>query len=357
MATHGFFHLDGPLDSIPAAGQMRTANLSGFPALVRRFGADPWIMLERNNIDPSVVRDPDNYIECKSMASLLEHCSTSLNSPLFGMQLAQIQDPDVYGCVTALCRAAPTVRDSLACFIDYLPLTHSPAPSLELVEGDQTSELRWYVPTDLGHNQQANYQAALLNLKLLHAVSGQGFQPSYVSLSVNARKKELYEIERLLGCRFHGVADTNAIAFPTYVLHQPVPSANRLLYKLLGGYLKKVKEEARGSVAERVEDYVRGALHSGNCSIERCAQKLNVSVRTLQASLSKHGLRFSDILEHQRIELAQGYLRAAQLSLDDVAANLGYAEQSSFGRAFKRWTGMTPKHYRRQHALVDDLAD
>lgn len=348
MATHDFFRLDGPLDSIPAEGQMRIANLSGFSGLVQRQGADPRALLERHNIDPAAVRDPDNYIECKSIASLLEYCSSSLNDPLFGMQLAQIQEPDVYGCVTALCRAAPTVRESLHCFIDYLPLTHSPAPALELVEGTRTSELRWHVTTDLGYNQQANYQAAALNLKLLQAVGGRGFQPSYVSLSVSARQKDLHQIERLLGCRFHSDADSNAIAFPTQLLHQAVPSANRLLYKLLSGYLGKVKEESRGSIAERVEDYVRGALHSGHCSIERCAQKMDVSVRTLQASLSKEGLRFSDILEQQRVEQAKVYLQEGHLSLDDIAAYLGYAEQSSFGRAFKRWTGVTPRQYRQQ---------
>ncbi len=357
MAAQDFFRLDGPLDSMPTQGQMRIANLSSFSGLVSRLGADPRTLLERHDIDPSVIRDPDNYIECKSVAGLLEHCSSTLNDPLFGIQLAQLQDPDVYGCVTALCRAAPTVRDSLDCFIDYLPLTHSPASVLELVEGDETTELRWHVTTDLGCNQQANYQAAMLNLKLLQAVSGRHFQPSYVSLSVAARQRELQEIERLLGCRFHSAANTNAIAFPTRVLYQSVPSANRLLYQLLGGYLEKVKEETRSSTTERVEDYVRGALQSGTCTIERCAQKLNVSVRTLQASLSREGLRFSDILERQRIELAQDYLREGHMSLDDVAANLGYAEQSSFGRAFKRWTGMTPRHYRRQHLGHDHRDD
>ncbi len=52
----------------------------------------------------------------------------------------------------------------------------------------------------------------------------------------------------------------------------------------------------------------------------------------------------------ERMELAKAYLRQAHLSLDDTAANLGYSEQSSFGRAFKRWTGMTPKQFRQQAA-------
>jgi AraC-like DNA-binding protein len=92
---------------------------------------------------------------------------------------------------------------------------------------------------------------------------------------------------------------------------------------------------------------VRGSLPSGNCSIEYCARKFGIPVRTLQAYLSDYGLIFSDILEKQRIELAKVYLEEGESSLDDVAGWLGYAEASSFGRAFKRWTGSTPQRYRK----------
>ena len=102
----------------------------------------------------------------------------------------------------------------------------------------------------------------------------------------------------------------------------------------------------RTTIVERVEDYVRGSLPSGSCSIELCARKMGTSVRTLQSNLSEAGLKFSDILERVRTELAKSYLKQDQLSLDDVADLLGYSEQSSFGRAFKRWTGETPKQYR-----------
>ena len=70
-------------------------------------------------------------------------------------------------------------------------------------------------------------------------------------------------------------------------------------------------------------------------------------MRTLQANLSDYGLIFSDIVEKQRIDLAKVYLEGGELSLDDVAASLGYSEASSFGRAFKRWTGSTPQRYRK----------
>lgn len=356
MNTDYFFKLDGPLDSGPTERQMRIANLCGFQDFVRHLGADPRAILERHDIDPQSTRDPDHYVDCKSVVDVFEYCSTLFNHPLFGLQLAQAQEADVYGCVTALCRAAASVRESVAGFIDYLPVVHSPVSIMELVEGSETAELRWYVRADLGSNNQANYQAAMLNLKLLRLIGGKAFRPSYVNLAVDARQRDIFEIENKLGCRFHKTTADNAIAFPVTLLDQPVASSSRLLFTLLGGYLDRVKAASRTSIAERVQDYIRGALPSGNCSIERCAAKLGMSVRTLQANLSQSGLKFCDILERQRIELARNYLGQDQLSLDDVAANLGYSEQSSFGRAFKRWTGTTPLLYRQGLAASRGLS-
>ncbi|TGD71360.1 AraC family transcriptional regulator [Mangrovimicrobium sediminis] len=343
-----FFGVDGPLGSMPVNGQMRIANLSALPGLVRRLGADPTPILERHDIDPQNLADPDHYVECKSVVDLFEYCSNTFNDSLFGLQLAQMQNADVFGCVAALCRSAATVRESLNCFMDYIPVVHSPNTLLEMVEGEKTAEIRWGLRTDLGLNRQANYQAVLLDMKLLRLVAGEAFRPSYVNLAVDARPRDIPELERTLGCRFNPTKADNAIAFPTALLDQPVTSANRTVFRLLGGYLQQVKMASRTSLAQRVEDYVRGSLSSGHCCIEHCARKLSLSVRTLQAHLSEQGLVFSEILERQRYDLARGYLAREDLTLDDIAALLGYAEQSSFGRAFKRWSGTTPKLYRQQ---------
>jgi AraC-like DNA-binding protein len=348
MHNNDFFSLEGPLDSIPASRQTRSANLAGYPGLIRSLGGDPLPLLERHGLNQQAIRDPDHFIDCKAVVDLLEDSSTALRAPLFGVQLAQRQDPEVFGCVATLCRAAPTVRDALASFIEYIPIVHSPEAMLELVEGAETAEIRWRVGHDLGTNHQANYKAALLNLKLLRMVGGRNFRPNYVNLAVSPRSADIAELEQQLGSKFNPTTGDNAIAFPVSVLNQAVASSNRLVYRLLGGYLEQVKAACRTTVADRVEDYVRGALAGGGCSIERCAMKLNVSVRTLQTQLADAGLKFSDILEAQRCELARRYLEQDNLSLDDVADMLGYAEQSSFGRAFKRWTGLTPKLYRQQ---------
>ena len=124
-------------------------------------------------------------------------------------------------------------------------------------------------------------------------------------------------------------------------------SANRLVYRLLGGYLDRVRNANRVTFSERVRDYIRGDLPKGTCTIDRCAERFGMSVRTLQARMANEGTSFSSLIEEVRVLLARTYLQRPESSLDEIADWLGYGEQTSFGRAFKRWTGMTPQKYRR----------
>jgi AraC-like DNA-binding protein len=238
------------------------------------------------------------------------------------------------------------VREAIGTFVDYMPVVHAPDSEVVLIETADTAEFCWQVNTDLGINDQAHYQAAMLNVKLLRMIGGAAFQPSWVSLSAEPRAADIPEMERLLGCRVRPRAARNSVGFPTHALEQPVPTANRLLYRLLGGYLEKVRDTQHIGTAEKVASYIRGALPVGNCSIERCSAKLGISVRTLQARLAVDGVRFSELVEQQREAMARNLLSASQISLDEIAERLGYGEQTSFGRAFKRWTGTTPQQYR-----------
>ena len=123
-------------------------------------------------MDLRTIRDPDSYIDVKSLADVFEYCSALFNDPLFGLRLAERQEPDIYGCVTALCRAASCFREAIDGFINYIPVFHAPLTVMELVEGRETAELRWGVRIDLGSKPQGNYQAVLLNMKLLRLLGG-----------------------------------------------------------------------------------------------------------------------------------------------------------------------------------------
>ncbi len=92
-------------------------------------------------------------------------------------------------------------------------------------------------------------------------------------------------------------------------------------------------------------------------SIGTLAKHLDISIRTLQRRLRKEGVTHLELLERVRREKAEGYLRDTHMSVKEISVLLGFSDQSSFCRAFKRWTGSTPSRFRRRarttaHAVV-----
>jgi AraC-like DNA-binding protein len=66
----------------------------------------------------------------------------------------------------------------------------------------------------------------------------------------------------------------------------------------------------------------------------------------VQRRLSELGRRFSDVVEDFRREEAARLLNKPGVHLVEIASRLGHAEQTSFTRAFRRWTGTTPARWR-----------
>ncbi|MFV8816880.1 AraC family transcriptional regulator ligand-binding domain-containing protein [Haliea sp. E17] len=335
-----------PEIALPPQGRIRVGYLSGLTGLVSRLGEDPRRILEFHDIDPLVFDDPDRDIECITAVNLLEHCANRLQDPLFGMHLAELQDPDVYGCALVFARAAPNVREALNCLIDYVQVSVSPECAMDLVTGKDVAELRWNTHIGVGERTQIHYHGILLILKILQKLDGANFRPSYASLTCNVARGDSLRLQERLGCRVHGRAQANAIAFSSEFLDRPLPSANRMLFALLGGCMEQLRNNTRVDFVEQVESSVRRALSAGQCSLDNCADNLGTSTRTLQKRLTRMGIKFSEIVQNERIKLAKHALLWSDCSLDEIAFQLGYAEQTSFGRAFKRATGLTPKSFR-----------
>lgn len=84
--------------------------------------------------------------------------------------------------------------------------------------------------------------------------------------------------------------------------------------------------------------------------MDEVARGLGISARTLRRRLAAEGFGFAQLTEEALREVACSMLKDPRRSLQEAAYELGFADASSFHRAFKRWTGITPSEYRRQEA-------
>jgi AraC-like DNA-binding protein len=132
-------------------------------------------------------------------------------------------------------------------------------------------------------------------------------------------------------------------------LQRPVTSADEALC----GYLDRVAEEVlqslggRSSFTDQVHRAIWTELSGGPPTLHQTADLLGVSARTLQRRLREEGTTFAVLLGALRREMASQLLRRPELAIYEVAFLLGYAEPSTFYRAFRRWHGASPQEFRR----------
>ena len=103
--------------------------------------------------------------------------------------------------------------------------------------------------------------------------------------------------------------------------------------------------EERTPYAPRVHDLLVG-LGPHQTSMQEVAHALGMSVRTLRRRLSAEGAPYNGILSEAFAVVAKHYLPDKQLTIQETALELGFSSASTFHRAFKRWTGTTPTHFR-----------
>lgn len=133
----------------------------------------------------------------------------------------------------------------------------------------------------------------------------------------------------------------------------PIESADAVLAQVLEEHARILAErlpQAPAGFKAQVHKTIVSAPSEGG-SVESVARALNVSVRTLQRKLVETGTTFREVSDMVRGQLAEGYLTDPAVSIAEVAFLLGFSEQSSFNRAFRRWTGESPGRWRRRRIL------
>ena len=89
-----------------------------------------------------------------------------------------------------------------------------------------------------------------------------------------------------------------------------------------------------------------GADRMATITLHHVAEQLFMTPQTIQRRLSDSGTSFNTIKENWRRERAIKLLQNSQLSIEAISERLGFSEARSFTRAFKTWTGLSPRKYR-----------
>jgi AraC-like DNA-binding protein len=124
-----------------------------------------------------------------------------------------------------------------------------------------------------------------------------------------------------------------------------LPPTNPYLANILTAHAEELLQnlESSKSFRGRVESLLIPHLHTRETNIKTAARQLGVSRQTLFRRLKTEGTSFEKVLDELRHKLALQYLNEKKTSVSETAHLLGFFEPAAFSRAFKRWTGSSPR--------------
>jgi AraC-like DNA-binding protein len=156
------------------------------------------------------------------------------------------------------------------------------------------------------------------------------------------------EYERVFGAPVVFGSDRNAVQLDEAWVGRRVGRLPRYVFGVLTHHADELLATLEGSKSfrGRVEALLMPSLHTGNAGMDAVAAKLGVSRQTLFRKLKAEGVTFEKVLDELRHRMAADYLGARKVSVNETAYLVGFSEPAAFSRAFKRWTGSSPRDVR-----------
>ena len=239
-----------------------------------------------------------------------------------------------------------TVGDALQRVIRFFSV-FSTQVQLYSVEDDQHVTI-YFQPRGTPHPM--HMEALLSHCKHLWDAVRPGGSPIVLETRlIGDHEKTRTTCEDIFGKRIRPGSKRIAVKFDRQLMTTPLPSADAFLVKRLDTTLEDMLSAVPNiDFAEQVKQRIRTLVAEREVSEDMVATPFNMSPRHLRRKLSETQTSYEKLLDEVRMELAIRLIQDGKLNLGRIAFELGFLDPSSFTRAFRRWTGMSPTNFRTQ---------
>ncbi|WP_339845811.1 AraC family transcriptional regulator ligand-binding domain-containing protein [uncultured Halopseudomonas sp.] len=291
------------------------------------------------------------FIDQASCSLLWTEAVQLADDPLFGMRIHRLFNPTSLNAIALTSQASPTLGSALNNLIRFFPIA-STQIRLETRKGEDAMLL---VLRAQGEPHQQHVEALIGYLcRLLHQLDQDNLGLLKGVALMRSDSNELEQCTRLLGCPVSESTQGCYLMLEETLLAKPLASADSfLLPRFVEAMEDLLANMPSNDLVEQVKRRIQMLLGSGDMSEERVAVPMNISPRHLRRKLNAEGTSYELLVDEVRKEGAIRMISQGQLSLTSIAYELGFLDPSSFTRAFRRWTGMSPTAFRSMQRGAD----
>jgi len=351
--------MTGSNDGTAATGAKRRGRGHGERATVRRFFLDLIIkemdrrspenlaVLAAFGLDRSKPLNPYATVPLKTYITFYEAAARVLNRPHLGLEIGQGFRIWEIGPVYPLLVTAPSLRGALDVFARFQASWQSHT-SLDVERSFDETRYGYRIDDmDIWPRVQDSENAIAGLCALIRQLYTDRWSPAKISFEhdITGRQEALL---RYFRCPVEGNAESNGLVMRDSDLDRPITGwlrsdgpARANVERHLFDLLRQPAEDSYRPIHERLAQLINQRLGREPVDLDTMADQLGVAPRTLRRQLHSFGTSFGEVLTRERRRKAEMLLSTGTIKLSQLAAHLGYENQSAFSRAFREWTGET----------------
>lgn len=317
-------------------------------------GASRERLLERAQIAAGDLEDLDNRIPMTGYVGLFKAGAELTNEPALALQYGEAVRMQEISIVGLICEACETTFDVGTQMNRYGRLVFDQ-------EGGQASDMVrlaggeggvWIEAVSDFFNGnppviEAEFSRLVWNTRTMFAAHPD-FKHMQFPMALHFTHEDpgyRAEYERIFRAPVVFGATRNAMLIDKAFLFLKQPPTNRYVFGVLSARAEALLESLESSKTTRgkVESLLIPILHAGDPSVEKIAEKMGLSRPTLYRKLKAEGVTYEKLLDELRHKMALHYLNGRKVSVNETAYLVGFSAPSAFSRAFRRWTGTSPR--------------
>lgn len=312
---------------------------------VIRAGCDGDALLKQAGISRELLNTTRARITAEKFSLLVEQSGLELNDETNGF----LHRPMPHGTFKMMCYACincPTLEQFLRRGIEFYGIVND-GIGLELHDEGETAR---YSLTTKDPTLDPNNFLSLTLLGIIHRLScwliGQSMSLQAANFT-HARPEYANDYNMLFRCPIRFDQARNSLVFSSNYLAKANVQTEQSLELFLDIPSQSLMSlpDYQNSLVERIRVLLKKVEDNNFPDLEFVAEKLEMSSATMRRRLRAEGSSYQMIKDDIRRDLAIYFLSRGSLSIEQVAEKIGFNEATSFYRAFKRWTGVTPRDY------------
>lgn len=309
-------------------------------------GYDGEALLLRAGLKPSELEGPEARCPRELTSRLWRLAVEETKDPAFGLRVASHIGPTACQSLSYSLFASPTLKEAFERVARYSHVV-SNAIDYQFYRkgGEYYLEIGPYLSEQPPVDESIDMLVAAF-VRMCRSLLGRDYSPLRIELC----RPQPASTEAYFGILRAPVTFScakNLIVFDRASMERPLENGNPELARHNDAVSQQLLARIeRDNIPARARALLITRLAHGEPSQDEIAELLNMSPRTLQRKLADAGTTYIELLDDTRRELALQYLASSRYSVSEVTFMVGFASNSSFTRAFRRWTGYSPTDWR-----------